>query len=219
LADNVDITQGAGTAIAADEIGGIKHQRVKISVGADGVASDAQPADADAKSSAGLLSAGLMAIGNSAVWNRVRDTTGVNDSDTGTGVLAVSTVTYNGVTYDHQRGNTQGTLLASAARTAIAFSSSQTNYNARGVVMVLVISAAGTGTLAVYLRTTSGWNLCSWTGLTQNSTLVSYPGAAVGDPQGSATIKSMPLPRTWDVAVDKSDASSWTYSLEYQLIV
>ena len=37
MADNVDITPGAGATVAADLIGGVLHQRVKITVGADGV--------------------------------------------------------------------------------------------------------------------------------------------------------------------------------------
>lgn len=41
MADNVSITAGAGTTIAADDVGGVLHQRVKLSLGADGVANDA----------------------------------------------------------------------------------------------------------------------------------------------------------------------------------
>ena len=40
MADNVTYTPGTGATIAADEIGGVLHQRVKISVGADGTAAD-----------------------------------------------------------------------------------------------------------------------------------------------------------------------------------
>jgi hypothetical protein len=40
LADNVAITAGAGTTVAADDVGGVLHQRVKISIGADGTAAD-----------------------------------------------------------------------------------------------------------------------------------------------------------------------------------
>lgn len=44
MADNVALPAASGSA-AADEIGtGIFHQRVKLSVGADGVAKDLQPA-------------------------------------------------------------------------------------------------------------------------------------------------------------------------------
>lgn len=45
MADNVNITQGDGSGIvAADEIAGIKHQRVKIEHGADGSATDVSTA-------------------------------------------------------------------------------------------------------------------------------------------------------------------------------
>lgn len=36
MADNIDVTPGTGKTVAADEIAGALHQRVKITVGADG---------------------------------------------------------------------------------------------------------------------------------------------------------------------------------------
>jgi hypothetical protein len=40
MADNVAITPGTGTSIATDDIGGVQYQRVKVTFGADGTASD-----------------------------------------------------------------------------------------------------------------------------------------------------------------------------------
>lgn len=40
MADNIGYTPGAGATIAADDIGGVLHQRVKVGIGADGVATD-----------------------------------------------------------------------------------------------------------------------------------------------------------------------------------
>jgi hypothetical protein len=40
MADNVGYTPGTGATVAADEIGGVLHQRVKIGIGADGTAVD-----------------------------------------------------------------------------------------------------------------------------------------------------------------------------------
>lgn len=40
MPDNVDYTPGAGATIAADDIGGVLHQRVKLTHGVDGVAAD-----------------------------------------------------------------------------------------------------------------------------------------------------------------------------------
>ena len=46
MADNVAITAGSGTTIASDDIGGVQYQRVKLVVGADGVAADLAPGQA-----------------------------------------------------------------------------------------------------------------------------------------------------------------------------
>lgn len=53
MADNVPITKGSGTTIAADEIGEVFHQRVKVEVGADGVAADVSTANPMPVSDAG----------------------------------------------------------------------------------------------------------------------------------------------------------------------
>lgn len=45
MADNVGYTPGTGATIAADDIGGVLHQRVKIGVGADGSATDVSDAN------------------------------------------------------------------------------------------------------------------------------------------------------------------------------
>ena len=41
MADNVAITAGSGTTIAADDVSGVKYQRVKVTFGTDGTATDA----------------------------------------------------------------------------------------------------------------------------------------------------------------------------------
>lgn len=45
MADNVDITPGTGATVAADLVGGALHQRVKISQGIDGSATDVSSTD------------------------------------------------------------------------------------------------------------------------------------------------------------------------------
>lgn len=45
MADNVGYTPGTGAIVAADEIGGVLHQRVKLGIGADGVAVDVSDAN------------------------------------------------------------------------------------------------------------------------------------------------------------------------------
>jgi hypothetical protein len=44
MADNVSITSGSGTSIAADEVSSVYYQRVKVSHGADGSATDTSSA-------------------------------------------------------------------------------------------------------------------------------------------------------------------------------
>ena len=45
MADNVGYTPGVGATVAADEIAGVLHQRVKIGIGADGSATDVSAAN------------------------------------------------------------------------------------------------------------------------------------------------------------------------------
>lgn len=40
MADNVGYTPGSGASIAADDVGGVLYQRVKLAVGVDGTATD-----------------------------------------------------------------------------------------------------------------------------------------------------------------------------------
>lgn len=40
MADNLAVTPGTGASVAADDIGGVLYQRVKMSIGADGSATD-----------------------------------------------------------------------------------------------------------------------------------------------------------------------------------
>jgi hypothetical protein len=44
MADNVNITPGSGATVAADDIGGVLYQRVKVSHGEDGSATDTSEA-------------------------------------------------------------------------------------------------------------------------------------------------------------------------------
>jgi hypothetical protein len=128
---------------------------------------------------------------------------------------------WNGATFDRQRGNTEGTLLASAARTAYTAAAAQTNYNARGVILHLNVTAAGAGTLTVQLIGTDAlgisYEIATTAAVTATSTLIAYPGVLDAD---TATYgRSVTLPRTWTAAVAPSGGTSWTYSLTASVIV
>jgi hypothetical protein len=95
MADNVAITAGSGTTIAADDIGGVLHQRVKLSQGADGSATDVSSA---APLNVTLANTGANAtavkVDGSAVTQPVSGTVTITPSGTQTvsGTVAVSTI-------------------------------------------------------------------------------------------------------------------------------
>ncbi len=136
---------------------------------------------------------------------------------------------WNGATSDRQRNNTEGTLLASAARTASTFSANQTNYNARGVILGLNVTVIGTGSVSVrmYPIDPAVGNINSPLGssiavtATGRYQYVLYPGVAAPATGSMSTIGafSLPLPRQWQAGVIHTDGSSWTYSLSFAYIV
>jgi hypothetical protein len=99
MPDNVGYTPGAGASIAADDIGGVLHQRVKVGIGADGTAvdvSEANPmpvADNEAGNLLRRILQMLMApLGYDKSLQRQRGTV-VVESGTVTTVSTVTTVT------------------------------------------------------------------------------------------------------------------------------
>lgn len=93
MADNLTVTQGSGTTIAADDIGGVLYQRVKATHGADGSATDvssaspmpvtlantganATPVVVDLGANNDVTVTGTVAVTQSGTWDEV----GINDS-------------------------------------------------------------------------------------------------------------------------------------------
>jgi hypothetical protein len=62
MADNVGYTPGSGATIAADDISSVLYQRVKISEGADGSATDVSAANPMPTSVPGAVSATIMSL-------------------------------------------------------------------------------------------------------------------------------------------------------------
>jgi hypothetical protein len=132
---------------------------------------------------------------------------------------------FNGATWDRWRNNAEGTLLASQARTEVAVSAGQTNYNARGVkVFINVTAKSDTPSIVVNIGETdfisghSNYILAS-AAITDVTTypvvLTVYPGAT---PVANLAV-SQPLPRNWGIVVNHADADSITYSVSYSYIV
>jgi hypothetical protein len=149
---------------------------------------------------------------------------GITGTDMGLAVVA-GNYAYNGATWDRWRNNTEGTLLASAARTATTVSPDQTNYNHCGVLLyVNVTAASGTGGLTVriagkdpatglYRYLNVAPTAITATGSYQFALSPSVAGGNV------AQATSLRLPRTWRVEVTAGDGSSYTYSIGYALSV
>jgi hypothetical protein len=155
------------------------------------------------------------------------DTAYRQGSLTGSGIGALGAMLFNGTNWDRQRNNVDGTAIASAARTATTSSADITNHNARGIAVVLDVSAAsGSGGLQVSIQAkdpvTGNYAALNSapTAVTSTGTRVYelYPGA-VGGGSGIAQVANVALPRTFRITVTHGDGSSYTYSVGYTLIV
>lgn len=142
--------------------------------------------------------------------------------------IAQTPVLFNETSWDRQRGNTEGTLLASAARTVLSASAIQKNHNGRGVQVTLDVSAAsGTGGLQLVIQNIDPATTYAFT-LTPTPTAVTvagtyiyelYPGIGASASGLVVQRTSGLLPRSWRIAVLHGDASSYTYSVGYSLIL
>lgn len=98
MADNVGYTPGAGATVAADEIGGVLHQRVKIGIGDDGSATDvsaANPMPVSAEAVEWLLRQIVSLLTSPAGFDRSQArarVTAILESGTVTTVTTVTTV-------------------------------------------------------------------------------------------------------------------------------
>jgi len=133
---------------------------------------------------------------------------------------------FNESVWERRRGNTEKTVLPSAARTASGNSADQTNYNARGVALYIYISAvsgsfaAGEGLrLRVQFKDPVSGRytaLAPWTSYFTTPTdqaYIIYPG--VTDIGGVvATKNDVPLPRSWRVQYEITGTNpSFTFSV------
>lgn len=137
---------------------------------------------------------------------------------------------FNETSMDRQRNNAEATLLASAARTATTNSPDQTNYNGRGVVVTLDVTAtpnnAETLTVAIQSKgpvsgkyvTISAFTALVASALGATPTTATfvfslYPGVAETAAVGNHEAQALVLPRTWRVLVTHSAGGSWTYTV------
>lgn len=130
---------------------------------------------------------------------------------------------FNGTNSDRARNNTDITLLASAARTASNDTADQTNYNGRGVHIVIDVTAIAATPSVVFTvqgkDALSGkyYTLLASTAIVGTGTTVLriFPGATAA---ANLTANDI-LPRTWRVSIAHDNADSITYSVGASVIL
>jgi hypothetical protein len=113
MADNVEITAGTGTTVAADEIAGVKHQRVKVEWGADGTANDTSAANPMPVVQTGALPAGTAIIGQTSID---QTTPGTTDSVTVKASAGIGSLTETAPATDTASSGLNGRLQRVAQR-------------------------------------------------------------------------------------------------------
>ncbi len=126
---------------------------------------------------------------------------------------------YDGTgSWDLQRNNAEFTVLESALRTATTESADLINYNARGALIFLNVTAAsGTGGLQVRFRykdPVSGqyqYMNTAPTAITATGLAIYglYPAALANGNQ----MTNQFLPRTWQIQVQHGNSTNYTYSV------
>lgn len=130
---------------------------------------------------------------------------------------------YNGASQDRQRGNLDNiSVVASASYTTTQTQVDQTNYNHRGIVVVLNMTIVGTGSVTLEIDgkdpvSNTYYPILTGAAVITNSQNVYtiYPGNTVTANVSASTA----LPRTWRVKVTANNANAATYSVGCMLIV
>lgn len=114
MADNVGYTPGTGATIAADDLSGVLYQRVKISEGADGSATDVSAANPMPSSVPGAVSATILSLTTAA--------TGTNYTAFSSQTCqALDIVNTSSVAIEYRRGATGNamTILSGSSRLVV----------------------------------------------------------------------------------------------------
>ena len=125
--------------------------------------------------------------------------------------------------FNRQRPNIEGTLLASAARTATVSSAPQTNYNGRGVRVFIDVTASAATPSVVFTVEVADPISGTYTAVLTSAAITGaghtvlrvYPGITAAANLAASDI----LGRTWRVTATHGDADSITYSVGYALLV
>ena len=136
--------------------------------------------------------------------------------------LAADQMTFNGTTWGRQRGNVEGTLLSSSARTATVSSSDQTNYNGRGVIVFINVTSITSTPSVVFTVEVKDPISAVYTALLTSAAIVATGHTVLrlcpGITAAANVAVSEALPRTWRVTATHGDADSITYSVGYAVL-
>ena len=230
-----------GTAAQRNALDGANIKRV-IQVSPSGSPAGSA-GDADAVVAADQTAVGVKGY-NGTTWDRLRTESstefnlrtalydGANqmvsvalhtDAANGNNALSIGSLIFNGTTWDRVRNNTDGTALASAARTATANSADLVNYNGKGLHVVIDVTAI-TATPSVVFTiqgkdALSGqyYTVLASAAITATGTTILrvHPGLTAA----ANTVANDLIPRTWRVNAVHADGDSITYSVGYSLVV
>ena len=116
-------------------------------------------------------------------------------------------------------------LITATGATTSQTGADQMNYNGHGVIAVINITSAGTGSVTVNIQgkdAASGqyYTLASGTAQTSNGTtfVALYPGASSTAPTGSTNVAGV-LPRIWRVTTTANNANATSYTISASIIV
>lgn len=129
---------------------------------------------------------------------------------------------FNGTTYDRERANIDTAALVTATgATTTQTGADQTNYNGRGVKVVLDMTVVGTGSVTLTIQgkdVASGkyYTLLAGAAVTTISTNVYEIGP--GLPATANVSANAQLPRTWRVLVTANNANATTYTVGASVI-
>lgn len=138
-------------------------------------------------------------------------------------MVGAAMMLWNGTNWQRWASNLELTVLASAARTANVNSSDLSNFNGRGVhVIIDVTSVTATPSVVFTVQgkdAVSGkyYTLLTSAAITATGTtlLTVYPGAAVTANVSASNV----VPKTWRVSAAHGDADSITYSVGAVLVL
>lgn len=241
MADNVTLP-GTGAVIATDEVSSKHYQRVKVTFGGDGSATDVSSSDPLPVVQTGALPAGSATIGKVDIGTPAGGAVTPGDSvsnPSGVAPAAALGMVWDAVSSTWRRagaGSGYLQMLASASRTSTTTSPTLPSYGARGVAIHLQVTSApgGGGNLTLLLAgflaasASTSWDPTGMTIVSLGATswyYILHPG--IGDTvefldtggvkRGRQT--GIPaLPPRWRVQVTHSDSEMWEYAVNAVLL-